>query len=85
MIRKMRDHKTINQYSHPFMHLCIHAFNHSFIHPFNHAIFYTFLLFAFIAFPCSLFSQSLRGSVNDGVDFYKQKKFADAEIKFKKG
>jgi len=82
MIRKMKNHTTLRQYRHSF----IHPFIHSFMHPFNHAFFYPFLLFAFIAmFPCSLFSQSLRGSVNDGVDFYKQKKFGDAEIKFKKG
>ncbi|MGE5845851.1 MAG: tetratricopeptide repeat protein, partial [Ignavibacteria bacterium] len=86
MIGKMRNHTTLRQYCHAFMHSCIHAFNQSFIHPFNQAFFYPFLLFAFVSmFPCSLFSQSLRGSVNEGVDFYKQKKFADAEIKFKKG
>jgi len=30
-------------------------------------------------------AQSTRGLVNDGVDFYKEQKFADAEVNFKKG
>lgn len=30
-------------------------------------------------------AQSTRGLVNDGVDLYKEKKFADAEVNFKKG
>jgi tetratricopeptide (TPR) repeat protein len=31
------------------------------------------------------FAQSTRGLVNDGVDLYKDQKFADAEVNFKKG
>jgi Ca-activated chloride channel homolog len=30
-------------------------------------------------------AQSTRGLINDGVDLYKEKKFADAEVNFKKG
>jgi TolA-binding protein len=30
-------------------------------------------------------AQSTRGLINDGVDFYKEQKFADAEVNFKKG
>lgn len=44
-----------------------------------------YLIFLIGLIPFSVPAQSLRGLVNDGVDFYKQKKFADAEIKFKKG
>lgn len=33
----------------------------------------------------TLFAQSTRGLVNDGVELYKEKKFADAEVNFKKG
>jgi len=48
----------------------------------NYLKYFSFII---IFFPLGLSAQSLRGSVNDGVDFYKQKKYADAEIKFKKG
>jgi tetratricopeptide (TPR) repeat protein len=44
-----------------------------------------YFLLLIVLLPQGLSGQSLRGSVNDGVDFYKQKKYADAEIKFKKG
>jgi tetratricopeptide (TPR) repeat protein len=41
------------------------------------------LLFVFVTFQS--YSQSTRGLVNDGVDLYKEQKFADAEVNFKKG
>jgi len=41
------------------------------------------LLFVFVSFQS--YSQSTRGLINDGVDLYKEKKFADAEVNFKKG
>ena len=46
---------------------------------------YYFLSF-FIAFALSglSFSQSLRNSVNDGVDQYEKGKYSDAEAMFKK-
>ena len=44
-----------------------------------------FLLLIIIFFTTSLIAQSTRGLVNDGVDLYKEKKFADAEVNFKKG
>ena len=31
------------------------------------------------------FAQSTRGLVNDGVDYYNDNKFSDAEVNFKKG
>lgn len=44
-----------------------------------------FLLFG-LTFGCSsLFAQSTRGLVNDGVNAYEENKFADAETNFKKG
>ncbi|HVO74277.1 MAG TPA: tetratricopeptide repeat protein [Ignavibacteriaceae bacterium] len=70
--------------NHATMQPCNHRKHggHATIHSFIHSI----VLFMFIALlPSSLFSQSLRGSVNDGVDFYKQKKYTDAEVRFKKG
>jgi tetratricopeptide (TPR) repeat protein len=36
-------------------------------------------------FQLQVFAQSTRGLVNDGVDLYKEKKFSDAEVNFKKG
>jgi tetratricopeptide (TPR) repeat protein len=41
------------------------------------------LLFVFVSFQS--YSQSTRVLVNDGVDLYKEQKFADAEVNFKKG
>lgn len=40
----------------------------------------------FLFFVCAslMFAQSKRSLNNDGVDLYKEKKFADAEVKFKK-
>lgn len=38
----------------------------------------------FLYYPIML-AQSTRGLVNDGVDLYKEQKFADAEVNFKKG
>lgn len=38
-----------------------------------------------VLFPTLLFSQSLRGLINDGVDAYEKESFADAEINFRKG
>lgn len=47
------------------------------------------IFFSFISvmmmFQLQVFAQSTRGLVNDGVDLYKEKKFADAEVNFKKG
>jgi Ca-activated chloride channel homolog len=47
------------------------------------------MFFSFISvmmiFQLPMFAQSTRGLVNDGVDLYKEKKFADAEVNFKKG
>ena len=39
----------------------------------------------FIALGTSLFAQSTRSMINDGVDQYHQKKYSDAEVNFKKG
>jgi len=36
-------------------------------------------------FPLTLYMQSVRGAVNDGVDEYDENKFAEAEVNFKKG
>lgn len=33
----------------------------------------------------NVFTQSTRGLINEGVDLYKEQKFADAEVNFKKG
>ncbi len=49
---------------------------------------YCSLLFLFICIFSSggiLFAQSIRSSVNKGVDLYKEKKFVDSEVEFKKG
>jgi tetratricopeptide (TPR) repeat protein len=43
------------------------------------------LFFLIVIMPHSIFSQSLRGLVNDGVDQYKEGNFSDAEVNFKKG
>lgn len=43
------------------------------------------LLIIFCFASISFFAQSKRGLNNDGVDLYKDKKYADAEVKFKKG
>ncbi|MDZ7623381.1 MAG: tetratricopeptide repeat protein [Ignavibacteriaceae bacterium] len=42
---------------------------------------YLFLLL----FSGQAYAQSTRGLINDGVDLYKEQKFADAEVNFKKG
>jgi len=44
-------------------------------------------IISFLVAVCSinLFSQSTRSLVNSGVDLYKDRKFADAEVNFKKG
>jgi len=44
-----------------------------------------FIVMLIIITSASLFAQSTRGLVNDGVDLYKEQKFADAEVNFKKG
>ena len=44
-----------------------------------------FLLFGFTISCSSLFAQSTRGLVNDGVNAYEENKYADAETNFKKG
>jgi len=46
-----------------------------------------FLLIITLVFITNInhFAQSTRGLVNDGVDLYKEQKFADAEVNFKKG
>jgi len=38
-----------------------------------------------VIFTNSTNAQTMRGLINDGVDLYKEKKFADAEVNFKKG
>ncbi|MCU0364311.1 MAG: tetratricopeptide repeat protein [Ignavibacteriaceae bacterium] len=38
-----------------------------------------------IMISASSLAQSTRGLINDGVDLYKEQKFADAEVNFKKG
>ena len=43
-----------------------------------------FALFVGLTFLGSVSAQSKRSLNNDGVDLYKEKKFADAEVKFKK-
>lgn len=47
------------------------------------------IFFSFISvimmFQLQLFAQSTRGLINEGVDLYNEKKFADAEVNFKKG
>ncbi|MBI3123705.1 MAG: tetratricopeptide repeat protein [Ignavibacteriales bacterium] len=43
-----------------------------------------YLFFVGLTFLSSLSAQSKRSLNNDGVDLYKEKKFADAEVKFKK-
>lgn len=43
------------------------------------------ILFIITIFSSISFAQSTRGLVNDGVDAYEEKKFADAEVDFKKG
>lgn len=45
----------------------------------------SFLLMITFFFTTFSIAQSTRGLVNDGVDLYKEKKFADAEVNFKKG
>lgn len=42
------------------------------------------ILLLVIFFSVTLFAQSARSLNNDGVDLYKDKKFSDAEVKFKK-
>jgi Ca-activated chloride channel homolog len=48
---------------------------------------YTFipLYLLLVIFNSSTNAQSTRGLINDGVDLYKEQKFADAEVNFKKG
>lgn len=47
---------------------------------------FTYLNLIFtVIFTSSIYSQSLRGLVNDGVDNYEESKFAEAEVNFKKG
>lgn len=43
------------------------------------------LIFTAAYFSTVTVAQSTRGLVNDGVDLYKEKKYADAEVNFKKG
>lgn len=38
-----------------------------------------------LIFMSNGFAQSTRGLVNDGVDYYDDNKFSDAEVNFKKG
>jgi tetratricopeptide (TPR) repeat protein len=44
-----------------------------------------FIVQLIIITSISSFAQSTRGIINDGVDLYKEQKFADAEVNFKKG
>ncbi len=44
-----------------------------------------FLLIGFTIGFSSLFAQSTRDLVNDGVNAYEENKYADAETNFKKG
>jgi Ca-activated chloride channel homolog len=44
-----------------------------------------FLLIGFLFLTSLITAQSKRSLNNDGVDLYKEKKFTDAEVKFKKG
>jgi len=44
-----------------------------------------FIVQLIIITSASSFAQSTRGLINEGVDLYKEKKFADAEVNFKKG
>ena len=48
---------------------------------------YTFipLYLLLVLFTNTTTAQSTRGLINDGVDLYKEQKFADAEVNFKKG
>ena len=48
---------------------------------------YTFiaLYLLLFSFAGETYAQSTRGLINDGVDLYKEQKFADAEVNFKKG
>jgi tetratricopeptide (TPR) repeat protein len=43
----------------------------------------TYIIYLFVIISLPLFAQ--RTEVNEGVDLYKEKKFADAEVNFKKG
>jgi tetratricopeptide (TPR) repeat protein len=43
------------------------------------------LSFSVLVFCGSIYAQSTRDLVNDGVDQYNQKKYNDAEVNFKKG
>jgi tetratricopeptide (TPR) repeat protein len=43
-----------------------------------------FLIFSFLSLG-ELYAQSTRGLINDGVDYYDDSKFSDAEVNFKKG
>ncbi len=45
----------------------------------------TLLITLIFIYGSLIFSQSTRSLVNDGVDLYKEKKFSDAEVNFKKG
>jgi tetratricopeptide (TPR) repeat protein len=47
--------------------------------------YFLFLLFAIPHFTSVVHAQSTRGLVNDGVDLYKDQKYFDAEVNFKKG
>lgn len=42
------------------------------------------ILLLFMCISVSFYAQSARGLNNDGVDLYKDKKYSDAEVKFKK-
>ncbi len=44
-----------------------------------------FLVFAILGTSLSLSGQSLRSTINDGVDAYKKKDYTNAETKFRKG
>ena len=43
------------------------------------------IILIIVLLPTLLFSQSLRGLINDGVADYNKESFADAEINFRKG
>ena len=51
---------------------------------FSKAYFLSSLLLVLL-YNILLIGQSTRGLINDGVDLYKEQKFADAEVNFKKG
>ena len=51
----------------------------------NKSLIFLMAIIIVASFQVNSFAQSTRGLINDGVDLYKEKKFADAEVNFKKG